>query len=333
MRHKGGIESRQVTLDDDAYGTLSGPVSELLGEAPAAEPVWSTAPAVVSGSYAVDPPFFGDGDIGRLAVCAAVNDLAARGIEPWWVTLSLTVEAGLPATLLRRVLASAQDAAYEADVVVRGLETRVVRAGDANRLFAHSTCAGRHGAAPLWAGGAVPGDLLLLTAPLGGWAVHLLSVREGLGLENLVPSGCHPLNMMLRDILRSVEPGAVRQVHRIARGGLARVLGAQATAAGRTVRVYEEALPIQHEVSAAAELLGIDLLYTTDEGCLFLCVSARAADSVLDTLRANPYGREAAVIGEVTESVSPMAVLAEREGRARRLDARAALWPEPSRLR
>ncbi|WP_069766125.1 AIR synthase-related protein [Streptomyces sp. LUP47B] len=326
-------ENRQLTLDDDAYGSSGGLAWALLGEPPVAEPAPVTDPAVASGSYAVDPPFFGDGDIGRLAVCATVNDLAAAGAEPRWITLSLTVEAGMPIALLRRVLLSAQDAAREAEVEVRGLETRVVRAGDANRLFAHTTALGTMRQPPVRAQAPAPGDLLLLTSSLGGWAVHLLSVREGLGLENLVPSGCHPLNTMLRDVLGSVAPGAVRQVHRLARGGLARVLRRQATAGGRTVRITEEALPIQHEVGSAAELLGLDPLHTTDEGCLCLSVSADAADVVRDALRAHPYGQDAAVIGEVTDAVAPVVLLVERSGRARHLDLGADLRPEPARLR
>ncbi|MFE6640479.1 AIR synthase-related protein [Streptomyces tendae] len=322
-----------MTLDDDAYGSLGDLAAGLLGRVSVPGPLGAGETAVASGSFAVDPAFFGDGDIGRLAVCATVNDLAAGGVEPRWVTLSLTVEAGLPATLLRRVLTSAREAAREADVEIRGLETRVVRAGDANRLFAHSTAGGTqpwpHARTPA----AVPGETLLLSSPLGGWAVHLLSVREGLGLENLVPSGCHPLNTMLRDVVGSVEPGAVRRVHRLARGGLARVLRTQATAAGRTVRITEEALPIQHEVGSAAELLGVDPLHTTDEGCLCLFVAPGAADVVRDALRAHVHGRGAAVIGEVTDAVAPVALLDERGGRAHRLGPRADLRPEPSRLR
>ncbi|MFE1291257.1 AIR synthase-related protein [Streptomyces sp. NPDC058751] len=333
MRNEDPLENGQMTLDDDAYGSLGELAAKLLGGAPVLEPARAGEPAVASGSYAVDPPFFGDGDIGRLAVCATVNDLAAGGVAPRWVTLSLTVEAGLPVALLRRVLTSAGEAAQEAEVDVRGLETRVVRAGDANRLFAHSTAGGTAPRQPVHTRAAVPGDVLVLSSSLGGWAVHLLSVREGLGLENLVPSGCHPLNTMLRDVVRSVEPGAVRQVHRIARGGLGRVLRAQAMAAGQTIRITEDALPIQHEVGSAAELLGIDPLHTADEGCLCLFVAPDAADVVRDALRAHPYGRGAAVIGEVTDAVAPVALLVERSGRTHLLDTRTSLRPEPSRLR
>ncbi|HEY9331667.1 MAG TPA: AIR synthase-related protein [Streptomyces sp.] len=334
MGRSDGIENRQVTLDDDAYGRLGDVLAGLVAPSGTVEHTPATGQAVVSGSYTVDPPFFGDGDIGRLAVCAAVNDLAARGADPQWVTLGLTVEAGLPATLLRRVLESAREAASEAGVRLAGPEARVVRAGDANRLFAHTTALGTMPRPRPPAAGAVrPGDLLLLTAPLGGWAVHLLSIREGLGLENLVPSGCHPLNAMLRDVGRAAPPDAVRRVDRIARGGLARVLQTQAAATGRSVQVFEEAVPMQHEVSTASELLGIDPLHVTDEGCLCLCVAAEAAGAVREALRAHPYGCDAAVIGEVTPLPAPVALLVGHEGRTKRMDARASLWPEPSRLR
>ncbi|MFE9046274.1 AIR synthase-related protein [Streptomyces sp. NPDC007818] len=333
MRDEDQLDDRQVTLDDDAYGHLGRLAAGLLAGAPVAEPAGPGEPAVSSGSYTVDPPFFGDGDIGRLAVCAAVNDLAVEGVEPRWVTLGLTVEAGLPAALLRRALTSALEAAREAGVDVRGVETRVVRAGDANRLFAHSTVGGTVPTTPAPPSPVSPGDVLLLSSPLGGWPVHLLSVREGLGLENLVPSGCHPLNAMLREVLWSVAPGTVRQVRRIARGGLARVLQTQASAAGRTVRISEEALPIPHEVESAAGLLGIDPLRTTDEGCLCLCVAPGVAEDVRDALRAHPYGREATVIGEVTDTAVPVALLVERGGRSQRLDGRSRMRPEPSRLR
>ncbi|MBC9727079.1 AIR synthase related protein [Streptomyces sp. TRM68367] len=338
MRREGSLENGQITLDDDASGCLDRLAADVLGELPgqAAVADWAgpaADPVVASGSYVVDPPFFGDGDIGRLAVCGSVNDLAAQGAEPVWITLGLTVEAGLPTALLRRVLMSVRDTASEAGVRVHGFDARVVRPGEAQRLFAHTTALGiRRGPLPRPRDTAA-GDLLLLTSPLGGWAVHLLSVREGLGLETLVPSGCRPLHSMLRDVVASVRPGAVRQVRRIMRGGLAKVLEAQAVAAGLTVRVAQESLPVQPEVDSAAELLGIDPLHVTDEGCLCLRVAADAADTVRGALRAHPYGLGAAVIGEVTTATEPVALLAERGGRTRRLDARATLWPEPARLR
>ncbi|MEU8927044.1 AIR synthase-related protein [Kitasatospora sp. NPDC048545] len=342
MRHDHDrFTNRQITLDHDddtgLGGELGAYVAELLGDTWAPEPADlprdGSRLAVTSSSCTIDPPFFGDGDIGRVAACRAINDLAAAGAEPAWLTLGLTIEAGLPGSLLRRAVESARDAAREAGVRIVDVEARVVRAGEANRLFVHTTGFGvRLGPAQRMSD-ARPGDLVLLTSRLGGYAVHLLSVRQDLGLENVVPSGCAPLAELLASARAAAPPGAVRFVHRLARGGLAGALQAQASASRLTVRVVEAWIPVQHEIGAAAELLGLDPLYATDEGCLCLCVAADAAEDVLAALRSNRYGRYAQVVGEVTGIGSPAVVVAGADGQVRSTDVRAALWAEPPRLR
>lgn len=147
---------------------------------------------VRSGTYVVDPPFFGNGDIGRVAVCGAVNELAATGAEARHLALGIVLEAGLPLDLVHRLTASVRGAAAEAGVTIAAVDTQVVRAGEADRVFVTATAFGVPSGPPMELGSVRPGDRIVVTGPLGSHAAHLVSLRDGLGYEHHVPSDCAP---------------------------------------------------------------------------------------------------------------------------------------------
>lgn len=147
---------------------------------------------VRAGTYVVDPPFFGNGDIGRVAVCGAVNDLAATGADPRHLALGIVLEAGLPLDLVHRLTESIRDAAAEAGVTVAAVDTQVVRAGEADRVYVTATAFGERRGPALAPDLVRPGDRIVVTGPLGDHAAHLVSLRDGLGYEHHVPSDCAP---------------------------------------------------------------------------------------------------------------------------------------------
>jgi hydrogenase expression/formation protein HypE len=258
--------------------------------------------AMSTDAYVVDPLFFPGGDIGSLAVHGTVNDLAMRAAMPVALTVAYVIEEGFPLSDLRRVAVSAGAAARAAGVPIVSGDTKVVGRGAADRLFVITAGMGRRlpGAAPS-AAGARPGDVVLLSGPIGCHGVTVLSAREGLGFEADVVSDSRPLHRL---VAAMVEAGgdAVHALRDPTRGGLAAALNEIAAASGVGVEVEEAALPVPEPVRAACEMLGLDPAYVANEGCLVAFVAPERADAVLTAMRSQPAGAGAVRIGTtVTE--------------------------------
>jgi hydrogenase expression/formation protein HypE len=257
---------------------------------------------VASDAFVVDPIFFGNGDIGRLAVCGTVNELAASGATPRYLTLSLVIEEGLPVAALARVLDSVRASAAEAEVEVVAGETQVVRSGEADKLFLGTAGVGEFTQPPdLGVGWVRPGDAVIVTGGLGEHGIHILSLRGGggLGVEGVL-SDCAPLGSLVWNVLEDYAP----QVHcmcALARGGLAGVLNELADGAGVAIEVEEHRLPVAHATRAAAGRLGVDPLCLPSEGCICVVVEGAAAADVLELIRWQPQGRDAQIVGAVGE--------------------------------
>lgn len=270
--------------------------------------------AVTTDSFVVDPPFFGNGDIGKIAVCGTVNDLAVAGATPTFLTLAMILEAGLPIERLIRALTSIRDTAQEAGVRIVAGDTKVVRAGEADQIYLNTTGIGIMAGAALRMSDVRPGDRIVLSGPIGNHTVHLLSIREGLGFEGQVLSDCAPLNGLVGQVLSAVDQGAVRSMRDVTRGGLSAVLHEYAARLQSALRVDAAALPIQHETRMACDMLGIDPINTANEGCVCLFVAPDAVSDVLGALRAHRYGEHAAVVGEVLETGQAEVQLRDRSG-------------------
>jgi hydrogenase expression/formation protein HypE len=252
-------------------------------------------------SFVVDPLFFPGGDIGTLAVHGTVNDLAMRGAMPVALAVALVLEEGLPLAVLRRVVASIGRAARDADVPVITGDTKVVGRGAADQIFITTTGIGRPYAEACPSAAAIrPGDVLLLSGPIGGHGVTVLSAREGLGFEADaadLASDTQPLHRLIRAML---DAGG-RSVHALrdpTRGGVASALNELAAASRVGVRLDESALPVRPAVAAACEILGLDVLHVANEGCCLAFVDPGVADSVLAAMRRLPEGRGAVRVGE-----------------------------------
>ncbi|MEU3788180.1 hydrogenase expression/formation protein HypE [Streptomyces fructofermentans] len=276
--------------------------------------------AMTTDSFVVDPPFFGNGDIGKIAVCGTVNDLAVVGAEPLYLTLAMILETGLPIRRLHQALVSLRDTAKEAGVKIVAGDTKVVGPGEADGIFLNTTGIGVFHRAPKRMTDVRAGDRILLSGPIGNHTVHLLSVREGLGFEKNVLSDCAPLNGMIDALEEAVPADAVRSMRDVTRGGLSAVLHEYAAALGRTLRIEDAALPVDFETRMAADMLGINPLNCANEGCLALFVDPDSVDSVLKTLRAHPYGERAVVIGEVTDRAVKAVELVGEDGKVSEIE-------------
>jgi hydrogenase expression/formation protein HypE len=275
--------------------------------------------ALTTDSYVITPLFFPGGDIGRLAVCGTVNDLAVGGATPLYLTCGMIIEEGLPLELLRRVARSMKDSADAAGVQIVTGDTKVVPRGAADQLFINT--AGVGVIAPgvdIGAARARPGDVVIVNGFLGDHGAAVVDARGELALESGVLSDCQPLGALVAAMLRACPD--IHCLRDATRGGLATVLAEFALASACGIRVHEERLPVRDAVRGVCELLGLDPLYLANEGKLVAVVPAHAAAALLEAMRADPAGRDACVIGEVLEAPAGRVVMATRFGAERMLD-------------
>ncbi len=256
--------------------------------------------AISTDAHVVSPLFFPGGDIGRLAVCGTVNDVAMMGATPEFLTAGFILEEGLDFNVLTRVVASMQDAAAEAGVQIVAGDTKVVQKGKADGLYI--TTAGV-GTIPLGMeiGGALarPGDVVILSGPIGDHGIAVLGARGELGFDADVQSDAAPLNHLIAAMLDASEH--VRVLRDPTRGGVASALNEIASQSGVGIVLDEPSIPVRPAVNAACEMLGFDPLYIANEGKLLAVVGREDAGKVLDAMRATRYGEDAVIIGEVRE--------------------------------
>lgn len=251
--------------------------------------------AFTTDSYVVDPIFFPGGDIGSLSINGTVNDLVVAGAEPRFLSLSLILEEGFAMEELEIILKSIKKAARKASVVITTGDTKVVRRGQADKIYITTS-----GLGPIIAKPSLqkirPGDQVIVTGTLGEHSLAVMLARGDFGLETRVRSDCAPLNFLL-----PIWREGVLWMRDITRGGLASVLSELAERLPYSVTIEEEKIPLSLSVRGATELLGIDPLYLACEGRAVLVVTRKMADEVLARIRKDKLGKKAEIIGQVEE--------------------------------
>jgi hydrogenase expression/formation protein HypE len=254
--------------------------------------------AISTDSHVVYPLFFAGGDIGHLAVCGTVNDLAMMGATPAYLTAGFILEEGLDLEILSRVVASMQTAAAEAGVQIVAGDTKVVQRGKADSLYINTAGVGLIPDGVVIGGAqAQPGDVVILSGPIGDHGIAVLEARGELGFETAVASDTAPLNHLVAAMLATSD-----QIHVLrdpTRGGVASALNEIARQSQVGILLNEKAIPVRPAVQAACELLGFDPLYIANEGKLLALVGREDADKVLATMRSTRYGEEAVIVGKV----------------------------------
>jgi hydrogenase expression/formation protein HypE len=276
--------------------------------------------AVSTDAHVVAPLFFPGGDIGRLAVCGTVNDVSMLGAEPLWLTAAFILEEGLEVDVLDRVVASMAVAAAEAEVHVVAGDTKVVERGRADGLYIATSGIGRLLEGPRISGAnARPGDVVLVSGPVGDHGIAVLAARGGMGFETTVESDVAPLGHMVRALLRAAVSG-VHVLRDPTRGGLGTTLCEIAGQSEVAVVVDESAVPVRPAVAAACEMLGLDPLYVACEGRLVAVIDPAGADAALAAMRATPHGRDAAVLGRVEAAPAGRVLMRTAVGGTRVID-------------
>jgi hydrogenase expression/formation protein HypE len=253
--------------------------------------------ALTTDSHVVSPLFFPGGDIGRLAICGTVNDLAMVGAIPTALTCGFVLEEGLSFEVLQRVVASMKEAAQEAGVFIAAGDTKVVQKGGADQLFINTSGMGKIAEGVNISGAnAKEGDVVIISGTIGDHGIAVLSAREGLGFETTLESDVAPLNHLIQVMIGAGEIHVLRDP---TRGGLATSLVEISEQSNVTLELNEQSLPFKPAVKAACEMLGFDPLYVANEGKLVAFVKESDAQKVLSVMKKTKYGEDAAVIGKV----------------------------------
>ncbi len=352
LAHGGGGQLTADLIARTILPALDNPLLRKLGDSAVLE-VGGQRLAFTTDSYVVQPLEFPGGDIGRLAVCGTVNDLAMAGAEPIALSLALILEEGLEIATLERIVASIAAAAAEAGVHVVAGDTKVIErrggpqiaqitqiaeegnargpstpARDAGVALSVSdpqtaqmdgmyiTTAGVGTVLPeaqLGYDRIVPGDAVLINGPIAEHGLTVLSRRKDLNFASALKSDAAPLAGLANLLVRELKD-AVRLLRDPTRSGLAGVVAEIAAAGGKSVELYEEQIPLTADARAAAEVLGLDPLTIANEGKFVAVVAAEAAEKGLELLRRHPLGRQAAMIGRITQEQPPLAELATAIG-------------------
>ncbi|WP_136688530.1 hydrogenase expression/formation protein HypE [Halorhabdus amylolytica] len=269
---------------------------------------------VTTDSHVVTPLFFRGGDIGRLAVSGTVNDLAMMGAtEPLALTSSLIIEAGTPQSTVERVTESMREACEEAGTTVTTGDTKVMGSDEIDTLAINTTGVGivPRGEHVPDAGLSV-GDKLIVSGTIGDHGISLLSEREGFDFGGDLESDVQPVNDLVR---AAMDAGEVTAMKDPTRGGLATVLNEMASKADVGIDVEDASVPVSGAVSSAGEVLGIEPFDVACEGVVVMGVTGEDAEDVLDALRDNSKGEDAAIVGEVVEDHTGQVVLDTGFGR------------------
>jgi hydrogenase expression/formation protein HypE len=256
--------------------------------------------------HTVDPIFFPGGDLGRLAVCGAVNDTSVMGAEPIAVLDAIIAEEGYPMESLRRIVESMNTAAKEAGVAIIAGDFKVMPRGTLDGMVISTAGVGVLRGPRILDSLAKPGDSVIITGTVGDHGIALLSKREGLEFQTELISDVAPI---YETIKVAMDIGRVHAMKDCTRGGLAMALNDIAYKSGASIWLDASKIPVRPSVKSASEMLGLDPLEVTCEGKAVIIVEGQDAEPVLEGVRSTKYGRDAEIIGEVKEDRPGMVLL------------------------
>lgn len=298
MAHGGGGRLMQQLLDSIIQPLFSNPLLNQKHDS-AVFNVNGSKLAFTTDSYVVKPLFFSGGDIGKMAVCGTLNDLAMSGAKPLYLSCALIIEEGFAIKDLQRLIESMQHAAQQAGVMIVTGDTKVVDHGSGDGVYINTAGIGliddNINVSPA---NIQVGDSIIINSDIARHGIAIMLEREGINFENSITSDCADLSGLVQDLLQTgVEIHCMRD---LTRGGLASGLIELATTSHHAIEIDETALPIHQDVNSACEILGFDPLYIANEGCFALFVPEAQSAQALNALHRHPLGKQACQIGKVT---------------------------------
>lgn len=299
LAHGSGGKLTRLLLDSMVIPNLKNPWLDEQGDGALLDlngPV-----AFSTDSFVVSPLFFPGGCIGDLAVNGTVNDVAMCGAKPEFLSLSFIIEEGLPVEEFWNILMAVRDACLNAYVKVVTGDTKVVERGKGDGIFINTTGMGRvHPKAKLASSRIKPGDKVILSGPLAEHGVAIMSKRKGLEFESAIVSDTRPLHNITQKLV-DVFGKKLHLFRDPTRGGVAAVLHEIALRNKLGVEIEESSLPVHPEVAGACEMLGLDPLYIANEGLFLTFASPENADQIVAEIQNWTFGKQATVIGTITD--------------------------------
>ena len=254
---------------------------------------------ISTDSHTIDPIFFPGGDIGKLSITGTVNDVAVMGAKPLAIANAMVISEGFTSGEFELLIKSMNEACNEAGVALVTGDTKVMEQDKLDKIIISTTGIGiaKRGQITSDAGLEV-GNKIILTGSVGDHGIALMSYREGFGFETDLQSDVAPVVEMTE---KALEIGGIKAMKDPTRGGIANALNELAEKSGVGMMIYEDKIPVKAQVHAASEMLGIDPFEVANEGKVVMGVEAEKAEEILQALRKTKYGKEAQIIGEVTE--------------------------------
>ena len=277
--------------------------------------------AFTTDSFVIDPLFFPGGNIGKLAVCGTVNDLAVSGAQPRYLSVSFIIEEGFLIGDLEVIVESLAAEAKRAGVMIVTGDTKVVNRGNCDKLFINTAGIGflrpefRHISKAL---NICPGDVIIINGTIGDHGMAILNARESFNFKTSVVSDCASLNHLIGGIL---EKSPVKFMRDPTRGGVATVLNELVEKIRLGIEIEESALPVDPGVKAMCEVLGFDPLHIANEGKVLIVAGEQDAMDILNVMRKNDLGTKSTIIGRVVADHPGRVVLRNETGGRRIIDS------------
>ncbi|MBL6964671.1 MAG: hydrogenase expression/formation protein HypE [Bacteroidetes bacterium] len=277
--------------------------------------------AFTTDSYVVDPLFFSGGNIGKLAVCGTINDIAVSGAIPQYISASFIIEEGFSLKELERIVSSMAHEAKKAGVLIVTGDTKVVNKGQCDKLFINTSGIGilDDKYKSISTGETIQaGDKIIINGSIGDHGMSIMAARNFGNFKTEIKTDCASLNHMIKEILDT--KCLVKFMRDATRGGIATILCELTESKNIGIEIDESTVAVNENVCGMCELLGFDPFYIANEGKIILIASAKDADRIVDVMRQNEFGRDSAIIGEVVNNHHGKAVLKTGIGGKRIID-------------
>ncbi|MBW9157166.1 hydrogenase expression/formation protein HypE [Clostridium tagluense] len=275
--------------------------------------------AFTTDSFVVNPIFFNGGNIGKLAVCGTVNDLAVSGAKPLYITTAFIIEEGFSIEKLEEIVKSMAEEASGAGVKIVAGDTKVVEKGSVDGIFINTSGIGRiYDNVNINCANAQVGDVIIINGTLGDHGMTIMCERNKFNFEGNLKSDCACLNSLVNTMIEAYD--GIHVIRDATRGGVAAVLNEISEFSNVTIALEETKLPLKEEVKGVTEMLGLDPLYIANEGKLCAFVSGAYAEKVLSVMRKHPLGTDAVIIGKVTQELGQKVYLNTVVGGKRLVD-------------
>ena len=297
MAHGGGGRLMQQLLDNLIQPAFNNDILKRKEDSAVVD-INGTRLAFTTDSYVVKPLFFPGGDIGKLAVCGTLNDLAMNGAKPLYLSCSLIIEEGFAIEDLNRIVHSMQHIAQQAGAMIVTGDTKVVDHGSGDGVYINTAGIGIiENSLDISPRRIQAGDSVIINSDLARHGIAIMLEREGMQFDHTIISDCADLSGLVQTLINAgIDCHCLRD---LTRGGLASAMIELAAASNHHIKINEAALPVQAPVNSACEILGFDPLYIANEGCFALFALEEQTGKALEILQSHPLGRQAAVIGQV----------------------------------